>query len=116
MGTPLVEPPPLPTIPPMLVNPLVPPPAPVGAPPPGPAAPPALGAAAGPDPNLLLMQSMLAAQAKTWSDQYSAQMALQQMNLQAATLRSNTQQLANLGSYMSNIGMEVGQGIASNSA
>jgi len=70
---PLVEPPLLPTVPPTPVILLVPPTAPAGAPPTRPRVPPAPGAAAEPDPNLKLMQTVLAAvnvmtQVNTWSN------------------------------------------------
>ena len=53
-------------------------------------------------------------QVSAQSDQHNVHMAQQQMQLQAATLWSNAQQLANLGSYMSNIRKEVGKMIANN--
>jgi len=54
-------------------------------------------------------------QVNAQSDQRNVHMTQQQMQLQAATLRSNAQQLANLGGYLSNIGMEIGKAIVSNS-
>jgi len=69
--------------------------------------------------NVILLQGVLAAinmmtQVSAQSDQHNVHMAQQQMQLQAATLWSNAQQLANLGSYMSNIRKEVGKMIANN--
>jgi len=68
---------------------------------------------------VILLQGVLAAinmmtQVNAQLDQRNVHMAQQQMQLQAATLRSNAQQLANLGGCMGNIGTEVGKAIANN--
>ena len=90
-GTQLVEPPALPAVPPVPIIPILPPNLPAGAPPNAPVVPPAKGVAPGPDPNAVLLQSMLVGinlmtQVNARSDQQNTQMAQQQMQLQAATL------------------------------
>lgn len=118
-GTPIadpvaMQPPAVLIIPPVSVNPLVPP-AP-GAAPPGPPAP---GAVPGTDPNAIPLQGVLAAiqmmkQVNAQSNQRNAHMTQQQVQQQAATLQSNAQQLAHLTSHMGNLGAEVRKAITSN--
>ena len=70
------------------------------------------------DANRALIQGVLAAiqamtQAHVMSDQRNASMTQQQARLQAATMRSNAQQLAHLTNHLGNLGHEVGRAIAS---
>jgi len=70
------------------------------------------------DPNTVLTQGMLTAmqamtQVNLQVDAQNTSMAQQQMQLQAATMRTNAQQLAHLTSHMGNLGTEVGEAIAS---
>jgi len=107
-GTSIVEPAPMPTP----VFPLLVPPAPN---------PPAAGnnanAAPQQDPIALINSAMAAMQAMVQmniqADARSAAIARQQMDLQAATLKSSAQQLGQLTSAMGNLGHDVGKAIAS---
>jgi len=70
------------------------------------------------DPNAALVQGVLAAiqamtQVHIQSDLRNASMTQQQARLQAATMRSNVQQLEHLTNYLGNLGHEVGKAIAS---
>jgi len=92
------------------------PPAPANSPAGAPAAP---GAAPGQDPNVILLQGVLAVinmmtQVNAQLDQGNTHITQQQMQLQATMLCSNAHQLAHLSDHMSNIGMEVGKAIVSN--
>jgi len=70
------------------------------------------------DPNVALIQGVLAAiqamtQVHMQSDLRNASMPQQQARLQAATMRSNVQQLEHLTNHLGNLGHEVGKAIAS---
>jgi len=70
------------------------------------------------DPNTALVQGVLAAiqamtQVHIQSDLRNASMTQQQARLQAATMRSNNQQLKHLTNHLGNLGHEVGKAIAS---
>jgi len=70
------------------------------------------------DPNAALVQGVLAAiqamtQVHIQSDLRNASMTQQQARLQAATMRSNSQQLEHLTNHLGNLGHEVGRAIAS---
>jgi len=70
------------------------------------------------DPNAALSQGVLAAtqamtQVNMQSDQRNASMTLQQSQLQAATVRANSQQLQHLTNHLGTLGTEVGKAIAS---
>ena len=101
-GRPITDPPPIPrvTIPAVPANPT------------------SATGAAGLDPTAMMHSMILAvqamAQAGIQADERNAQMAQQQMDLQASVLRANAKQLHDLGGCMSNIGSEVGRAIASN--
>ena len=73
------------------------------------------------DPNAALVQGALTAtqvmtQRHIQSDLRNASMTQQQAQLQAATMRSNVQQLEHLTSHLGNLGYEVGKAIASHPA
>jgi len=70
------------------------------------------------DPNVALIQGVLAAtqamtQVHIQSDLRNASMTQQQARLQAATMQSNNQQLEHLTNHLGNLGHEVGKAIAS---
>jgi len=70
------------------------------------------------DLNMALIQGVLAAiqamtQVHIQSDLLNASMTQQQAQLQAATMRSNNQQLEHLTNHLGNLGREVGKAIAS---
>jgi len=73
------------------------------------------------DPNAALVQGALTAtqvmtQRHIQSDLRNASVTQQQAQLQAATMRSNVQQLEHLTSHLGNLGYEVGKAIASHPA
>jgi len=70
------------------------------------------------DPNVVLIQGMLAVtqamtQVNLQSDMRNANMTQQQMRLQAATMRTNAQQLQHLTNHLGNLGTAVRKVIAS---
>jgi len=108
----VIQPPVLPPVPPVEVN---QPPTPGGAP----MVAPVPGYVQ--DPNTVLIQGVLAAihamtQVNLQSDMQNTSMTQQQMRLQAATMRSNAQQLQHLTNHLGNLGTEVGKAIASHPA
>jgi len=108
-----------PTAVPVPVFPPIVPPAQPGPPtPPAPGiAPPGPGVAPQPNPIAMLNSVVATAQAmaqmKVQADARSAAMACEQMDLQAATLKANAQQLRQLTFAMGNLGHDVGKAIAS---
>jgi len=112
-GTQIVDPTPVPVFPPIA------PPAQPGqpAPPAQPGQPVAPGVAPKFNPTAMLNSVVAAAQAmaqmNVHADARSAAMARQQMDLQAATLKTNAQQLGQLTHAMGNLGHDVGKAIAS---
>jgi len=85
--------------------------------PPAPASTPGVGTGSGADQNVALLRGVLAVmqamtQVHLQSDQRNESMTQQQAKLQAATLKSNTQQREHLTNDLGNMGCEFGRAIA----